>query len=135
MVLTRLASEPRKFQVLLGTFIHSKTRSELEYIHNAAVAVDDSGKIAAIARDCESLSAARDKVLGQTGWNKDDVDVVECGEGQFFFPGFIGMSFDVALTRVVVLCDFFHVKAMSKLLGISLTKEQIPTSMPLNTPM
>lgn len=98
MVLTRLASEPKKFQVLLGTFIHSQTRSELEYIHNAAVAVDDRGKIVAIAKDCESLSAARDKVLGETGWNKGDVDIVEAAEGQFFFPGFIGTPVLIAFS-------------------------------------
>ncbi|KAG8406970.1 hypothetical protein J3458_020477 [Metarhizium acridum] len=90
MVLTRLASEPRKFHVLLGTFVHSKSRTELEYIHNAGVAVDHGGKIVAIARDCESVNAARDKVLEETGWTQGNIDVVACGEGQFFFPGFIG---------------------------------------------
>jgi guanine deaminase len=91
MVLTRVASEPKKFQILLGTFIHSKSRTELEYIHDAAVAVGCDGKIAAIARDCGCAEAAKDEVLKQTGWAARDVRVVECCEGQFFFPGFIGM--------------------------------------------
>ncbi|TWU75523.1 hypothetical protein ED733_005786 [Metarhizium rileyi] len=92
MALTN-ASEPKKPQpqpqLLLGTFIHSKSRTELEYIHNAAVAVDDGGVIVAIARDSESVDAAKDDVLRQTGWTGSDVNVVACGEGQFFFPGFI----------------------------------------------
>ncbi|KAF5133604.1 putative guanine deaminase [Metarhizium anisopliae] len=89
MVPTRLASGPRKFHVLLGTFIHSKSRTELEYIHNAGVAVDHGGTIVAIARDCESVNVAKDRVLEETGWTHSDVDVVACREGQFFFPGFI----------------------------------------------
>ena len=91
MVLTRVASEPRPLQILLGTFVHSKSRSELDYLHNAAVAVDASGTIVAVSRDCDDLGAAKSKVLQETGWNVDDVQVVEAGEGQFFFPGFIGM--------------------------------------------
>ncbi|KHN97912.1 guanine deaminase [Metarhizium album ARSEF 1941] len=89
MVPTRLALEPRKFRVLVGTFVHSKSRSELEYIHDAAVAVDDGGTIVAMARGCENGNAAKDKVLRETGWTHRHVDLVECGEGQFFFPGFI----------------------------------------------
>ncbi|KAK2595958.1 hypothetical protein QQS21_006488 [Conoideocrella luteorostrata] len=89
MVLTKLSSEPKKFQILLGTFVHSKSRTELDYLHNAAVAVDTRGQIAAIARDCRSMSDAKDAVLRQTGWKASEADVVECEEGQFFFPGFI----------------------------------------------
>ncbi|QPH12080.1 hypothetical protein C2857_004130 [Epichloe festucae Fl1] len=90
MVITRVAAgEQKKFQVLLGTFIHSKSRAELEYLHNAAVAVDRQGRIAAVVKDRGSVGVARDEVLGQMGWRADEVDVVQCGEGQFFFPGFI----------------------------------------------
>lgn len=92
MVLARdAAGEKKKLQVLLGTFIHSKSRGELEYLHNAAVAVDRQGRIAAVVKDRGNVGVARDEVLGQMGWMADEVDVVQCGEGQFFFPGFIGM--------------------------------------------
>ncbi|KAG5951764.1 hypothetical protein E4U53_002325 [Claviceps sorghi] len=89
MVPAVLASHPRRFQILLGTFIHSKARDELEYLHDAAVAVDEQGRIRAVVRDRGSVGDARDKVLRSMGWRIDEVDVVECGEGQFFFPGFI----------------------------------------------
>lgn len=90
MVLTKRASEPKKLQVLLGTFIHSSSRSELEYIHKAAVAVDAEGKIVAVVKGSGDANAAKEKALSQLGWKEEDVDVVEAKEGQFFFPGFIG---------------------------------------------
>ncbi|KAG6007906.1 hypothetical protein E4U21_005384 [Claviceps maximensis] len=89
MEFTTLISHLKRYQILLGTFIHSKSRTELEYLHNTAVAVDDEGRICAIVRDRASARVARDEVLGVMDWMVDDVDIVECEEGQFFFPGFI----------------------------------------------
>ncbi|KAG6039162.1 hypothetical protein E4U41_003102 [Claviceps citrina] len=84
------AAEPRRSQVLLGTFVHSRSRRELEYLHDAAVAVDREGRICAIGGGHGgSVGAARDEVLRLMGWRGGEVDVVECGEGEFFFPGFI----------------------------------------------
>lgn len=76
---------PQRKLLLLGTFVHSKTQQHLEFLHNAAVAVDEQGKIAAIERD-----AADSRLLKQLGWNEAEVDVTTAAEGQFFFPGFVG---------------------------------------------
>lgn len=103
-------------QILLGTFIHSKSRTELEYMHNAAVAVNSHGTIAAVALECDSLENAKEKVLRETGWSDEEDDnddegeihVVQCaGEGQFFFPGFVGQYFKfLQTTRFVSSCLF-----------------------------
>lgn len=72
--------------VYVGTFIHSASLTELEVLENAAVVVDnETGRILAVEKD----------VTGEmTGvWEGEaGTRVVKVGEGQFFFPGFIGTS-------------------------------------------
>lgn len=77
-------------QVFLGTFISSKSRQELEYLHDAAVCVDSDGKIVKIDKDCANAELIDDRLLGKLGWERSDVDVHVAKPGQFFFPGFIG---------------------------------------------
>lgn len=81
---------PQRKLLLLGTFVHSKTQQHLEFLHNAAVAVDEQGKIAAIERDVAEASEAQARLLTQLGWDEAEVDVTVAAEGQFFFPGFVG---------------------------------------------
>ncbi len=83
---------PVKNQVLLGTFVHSKTAQELDYMHNTAVAVDSHGTIVGIERDAADVMSAKAKLLANLGWSESDVQVCVSKEGQFFFPGFIGES-------------------------------------------
>ncbi|GJN81055.1 hypothetical protein PLIIFM63780_004587 [Purpureocillium lilacinum] len=80
---------PVKNQVLLGTFVHSKTAQELDYMHNTAVAVDSHGTIVGIERDAADVMSAKAKLLANLGWSESDVQVCVSKEGQFFFPGFI----------------------------------------------
>ncbi|RWA14738.1 hypothetical protein EKO27_g340 [Xylaria grammica] len=78
-----------KNQVFFGTFIHSKGLDELEYLHNAAVCVDTSGKIVAVETNCNQQKAV-ETLYGRLGWSLDDVSVVRARDGgQFFFPGFV----------------------------------------------
>ncbi|KAK8142960.1 hypothetical protein G3M48_007913 [Beauveria asiatica] len=76
-------------QLLLGTFVHSKSRRELDVFHNGAVAVDAGGKIAALERECASVEAAKTRALAKLGWNANDVEIHMTKGSQFFFPGFI----------------------------------------------
>jgi hypothetical protein len=76
-------------QLFLGSFVHSKALDELDYLHNAAVCVDESGTIVAVERECDEAKA-RETVLPRLGWDAAGVEVVRAREGQFFFPGFIG---------------------------------------------
>ena len=76
--------------ILQGTFIHCKSKQELEIFHDSAVGVDSHGKIVAIEKDCGDAKTARDKILKQMGWAEDQVVIHTAGPTQFFFPGFIG---------------------------------------------
>ncbi|POR33884.1 Putative guanine deaminase, partial [Tolypocladium paradoxum] len=89
MALSWSATWPSRKQLLLGTFVHSKTRKELEFLHGAAIAVDRQGKIAGIDASSGHINAAKEKLLGRLGWRESEVDIHACRPGQFFFPGFI----------------------------------------------
>lgn len=75
---------PQRRKIFYGSFIHSKSRTELEYLHKTHVFVDEHGKIVKI--DDGVLTRAWEAV----GWEEHEVDVVVAEEGEFFFPGFIG---------------------------------------------
>jgi guanine deaminase len=79
-----------KNQVFFGTFIHAKSLGELEYLHNAAVCVDASGKIVAVETNCNQQKAV-ETVYARLGWSLDNVTVTVARDAnQFYFPGFIG---------------------------------------------
>ena len=80
----------RRSQVFVGTVIHCKSRTELEFMHDTAVAVDAKGKIVAVVTGDGDVSTAKEKLLGQLGWREAEVDLHTAKPGQFFFPGFIG---------------------------------------------
>lgn len=75
-------------QLFLGSFIHSVSLGQLEYLHNTAICVDKSGKIAAVQRDCDRQTAEQ-TLLPRLGWDLASVDITNAQDGQFFFPGFI----------------------------------------------
>lgn len=77
-------------QVFLGSFIHSSKLDELKYMHKTAVFVEKSGKIVHREEDCDEQKA--NKILqGNLGWSPAGTEIVHAGDGDFFFPGFIGM--------------------------------------------
>ncbi|KAL7949892.1 hypothetical protein V8C42DRAFT_308894 [Trichoderma barbatum] len=80
---------PQRKLLLLGSFVHSKTQQDLDFLHNAGIAVDAQGKIAAIERDAQDLSQVKARLLSKLGWDEAEVDVTEAADGQFFFPGFV----------------------------------------------
>ncbi|KAK6442692.1 hypothetical protein LTR95_001051 [Oleoguttula sp. CCFEE 5521] len=71
-----MALERRKF---VGTFIHSKSLTDLEICEEATIGVDEHGKIAYITRP------GPDKA--PDGW--DSVHTIKLEGNKFFFPGFI----------------------------------------------
>lgn len=81
---------PTKRKVFLGRFIYPKTREELAYLLDAAVCVDENGKIAAVEEGIDCWAAIQLKVLPSLGWSADEVEVQSCGDDDFFFPGFVG---------------------------------------------
>lgn len=79
-----------KNQAFFGTFIYSKSLGELEYLHNAAVCVDTTGKIVAIEPNCNQQKAV-ETLYARLGWSLDDITVtMSWDKRQFFFPGFVG---------------------------------------------
>ena len=74
----------------LGTFIHSKTLGELEFLHDTAVLVDERGVIVSIQPDIKDIAKAEQDVLPKIGWSREDVSAHIAKPGQFYFPGFIG---------------------------------------------
>lgn len=72
--------------VYVGTFIHSASLTELEVLENAAVSVD--GGTGTILEIEKTVTGEMVKL-----WEGDvRTKIVRAGEGQFFFPGFIGMA-------------------------------------------
>lgn len=84
-----MATKPKN-KLFLGSFVHSKLLDELEYLHNTVVCVDKSGTIVAVERECDEAKA-RSTLFPRLGWDVADVEVVSAADGQFFFPGFVGM--------------------------------------------
>jgi len=76
-------------QIFVGSFIHSKSLDTLEYLHDAAVAVDSNGKIVAIWEAVTDESEIRQRAQ-QLGWDGSSIRLQRRQPGQFFFPGFIG---------------------------------------------
>ncbi|KAH6895232.1 hypothetical protein B0T10DRAFT_544945 [Thelonectria olida] len=75
--------------VFLGTFISSKSPQELEYLHDAAICVDDNGQIAKIDKECKTVELVQNVLLKTLEWTTDEVDIHVAKPGQFYFPGFI----------------------------------------------
>lgn len=78
-------SEIRK-TVYVGTFVHSASLTELEVLEStAAIVDDDTGTI------LEIVKTVTEKMVGS--WAGEvGTKIVRAEEGQFFFPGFIGMG-------------------------------------------
>jgi guanine deaminase len=75
---------PLRRTVYIGTFIHSKTLQELDICDNAAIGVDELGKIAFVERSAGNVG----NVTAAHGW--ENAQLVRASDCQFFFPGFVG---------------------------------------------
>ncbi len=75
--------------LFLGSFVHSKSLDELEFLHNAAAFVDEKGVIVAVEQNSD-LKKAEETIYPKLGWSGGEVSVRAAELGQFFFPGFIG---------------------------------------------
>jgi len=89
-----MSRHARGKSLFLGSFIHSKSLEELEFLHDTAVCVDDKGVVAAIEQIGKGLDQkkAEESIYPRLGWSVGDVSVHIAQPGQFFFPGFIGLS-------------------------------------------
>jgi len=83
-----------KRTLFLGTFIHSKSLNELEYLHDTAICVDKRGVIVGIEKGVDEKKA-EEILFAKLGWKRDDVEVKVARDGEFYFPGFIGIFFSL----------------------------------------
>ncbi|GAA5884764.1 hypothetical protein JCM6882_005383 [Rhodosporidiobolus microsporus] len=78
---------PLPRRVFHGTVIHSRSLTEIEYLQDALLGVDEAGTIAFVEREMPV-----DEVegrLGEMGWVGADVEVIRMKKGEFLIPGFI----------------------------------------------
>jgi guanine deaminase len=93
------ASAPISKTIYLGSFVHSKTLTELDVCEKGAIGVDENGVIRFVERDGDGegelevekvLEKVKEKVKEEYGdWR--EAKVVRIRGNGFFFPGFIGM--------------------------------------------
>lgn len=82
-----------KKSLMLGNFVHSDTRDTLSFLLGSAIAINEQGKIVGI-EDCSGdVDIAKKQLLQRLGWHENEVEILVCKQGQFFFPGFIGMEY------------------------------------------
>lgn len=85
------APESPQKSIMLGDFVHSRTKNKLEFMYNSGIAVNnENGKIVDIENSSTSMDIAKQKLLQRLHWSEDEVEIYKCEPGQFFFPGFIG---------------------------------------------
>ncbi|GAA5855409.1 hypothetical protein JCM8547_007815 [Rhodosporidiobolus lusitaniae] len=68
-----------------GTAVHSRSLTDIEYLQDALLGVDESGVIAFVEKEVPAEEV--DGQLQQRGW--EGVEVVRLRKGEFLIPGFI----------------------------------------------
>lgn len=86
-----------KRQIFYGTFIHSRSLTELEVRSDMYVFVDEEGVIVRIVGS-GAEDKGMDEVLEELGWSGGEYefhegDARKDGGNSFYFPGFVGMFF------------------------------------------
>lgn len=66
-----------------GTLVHSRSLTEIEYLTDALLGVDEAGLIAFVERDVSKEDVS--KRLKEHGW--EAVEVVNLKRGEFLCPG------------------------------------------------
>lgn len=75
-----------KQTIFLGSFVHSKSLTELEIVENGAIGVDEKGVIRFVEKSVASL----DEVKSKAGAGWENAETVTVKKGGWLFPGFIG---------------------------------------------
>lgn len=96
-----------KNSLFLGTFIHSKGLDVLEYLHNTALFVNEKGTIVHIEPDCGQEKAEK-TIFPTLGWTIGEINITIAKEGQFFFPGFIGLYSHLKSDESIELTETRH---------------------------
>ncbi|KAH3973333.1 hypothetical protein HBI38_047410 [Parastagonospora nodorum] len=79
------ASAPIQKTIYLGTFVHSKSLTELDIYEHAAIGVDENGIISFIEKDIANVQDIKSQ---KPEW-KNAKTIIPKYKNSFFFPGFI----------------------------------------------
>ncbi|GAA5847273.1 hypothetical protein JCM5353_002666 [Sporobolomyces roseus] len=76
-------------RIFHGTAIHSKNLTEIEYLHNTLIGVDETGLIAFVEENIEEEDVEEN--IKQHGWNlsEEGVELIRIHKGEFLIPGFV----------------------------------------------
>lgn len=83
------ASAPISKTIYVGSFVHSKSLTELDVCEKGAIGVDEEGVIRYVERGGEGVEVLQKVQEKEGGWR--DAEVVKIRGNGFFFPGFVGM--------------------------------------------
>ena len=73
--------------IFAGTFVHTPSPRELTILKNAAIFVDEAGRIAHIDADASAADARINSDLG--AWSGAELIFSRASRNEFFFPGFV----------------------------------------------
>jgi len=71
--------------VFHGSFVHALTNRQLEYLHDAALGVDEFGIIAFVEKDIKAEDIA--SILRSHQWDGAEAEVISLERGSFIIPG------------------------------------------------
>lgn len=91
-----MVSHVDRRSIYTGRFIHCKDLENLETFD--LVAVDENGKIVAVEKEGGAENVI--PIIGKLNWNAESTTIYRAAENQFYFPGFIGISW--------ILSNFLH---------------------------
>ncbi|GAA6059436.1 hypothetical protein JCM10212_005375 [Sporobolomyces blumeae] len=83
------SAAPLTRRIFHGTAIHSRSLTELEYLHDALIGVDERGVIVFVERDVEWNEDEVKRKVEAHGWNLHEAELVRMKHGEFLIPGFV----------------------------------------------
>ncbi|GAA6031719.1 hypothetical protein JCM8097_001951 [Rhodosporidiobolus ruineniae] len=87
LALTLPPPAPLARRVFHGTLVHSRSLTDIEYLQDALLGVDEAGGIAFVEKAVPVDEV--DERLSRLGWGDTDVEMVRLRKGEFLIPGFV----------------------------------------------
>lgn len=80
-----MAEQPTRRRAFYGTLVHSLSLTEIEYVHDALLGVDEAGRIAFVERSVQAEQV--EERLEAHGWTGENVQRIELKRDEFLMPG------------------------------------------------
>ncbi|BGP54237.1 hypothetical protein JCM8202_001371 [Rhodotorula sphaerocarpa] len=82
-----MAQQPIRRRAFYGTLVHSLSLTEIEYVHDALLGVDEAGRIAFVERSVQAEQV--EERLEAHGWTAGDGQRIDLTGDEFLMPGLI----------------------------------------------